>query len=401
VAVADTIVVLRALGLGDFCTGVPALKALRQAFPAHRLLLAAPAWQAGLAGELVDGVVATAGLTALSPPLRGAELAVNLHGRGPQSTRSLLAAAPSRLCAFHHADVAQTTGSPAWHDGEHDRRRWCRLIAEALEVATDPDDLRLAVPDVPAPVAPGAVVVHPGASAGARRWPARRFAAVARAVADLGYDVAVTGSPTEAPLCGAVAEGSGRRVHTMAGTTTVEQLAATVACAAAVISNDTGVAHLATAYRTPSVVLFGPVPPSAWGPPRRPWHRAVWKGRPGDAGDPHGVRVDPRLAEIGVEDVLAAFAAVTAEPHAYPSGRGGVPLRRRSPAAGGRRKESQMSGDADKAEGHIKQAVGELTDDDDLKREGKVDEMAGRAKNVADKAKDAIDDAKDKLTGDD
>jgi uncharacterized protein YjbJ (UPF0337 family) len=60
-----------------------------------------------------------------------------------------------------------------------------------------------------------------------------------------------------------------------------------------------------------------------------------------------------------------------------------------------------MSGDADKVKGHVKQAVGELTDDDDLEREGKVDEMAGRAKNVADKAKDAIDDAKKKLTGND
>jgi uncharacterized protein YjbJ (UPF0337 family) len=60
-----------------------------------------------------------------------------------------------------------------------------------------------------------------------------------------------------------------------------------------------------------------------------------------------------------------------------------------------------MSGDADKVKGHVKQAVGELTDDDDLEREGKVDEMAGRAKNVADKAKDAIDDAKEKLTGND
>jgi uncharacterized protein YjbJ (UPF0337 family) len=58
-----------------------------------------------------------------------------------------------------------------------------------------------------------------------------------------------------------------------------------------------------------------------------------------------------------------------------------------------------MSGDADKAKGGMKQAVGELTDDDELEREGKVDEMAGRANAVADKAKDAIDGAKDKLTG--
>ena len=53
-----------------------------------------------------------------------------------------------------------------------------------------------------------------------------------------------------------------------------------------------------------------------------------------------------------------------------------------------------MSGEGDKTKGRIKQAVGDLTDDDELKREGKVDEGAG-------KVKDAVDKVKEKLTGDD
>ena len=53
-----------------------------------------------------------------------------------------------------------------------------------------------------------------------------------------------------------------------------------------------------------------------------------------------------------------------------------------------------MSGTADKAKGHLKQAVGDLTDDKDLEAEGEVDELAGKAKDVVDKAKD-------KLTGKD
>jgi uncharacterized protein YjbJ (UPF0337 family) len=59
-----------------------------------------------------------------------------------------------------------------------------------------------------------------------------------------------------------------------------------------------------------------------------------------------------------------------------------------------------MSGSSDQAKGHIKQAAGELVDDDDLKREGKIDEGAGKAKEWADRAKDAVDDVKDKLTDD-
>ncbi len=53
-----------------------------------------------------------------------------------------------------------------------------------------------------------------------------------------------------------------------------------------------------------------------------------------------------------------------------------------------------MSGEADQAKGRIKQAAGDLTDDKDLKREGKVDEAAG-------KVKEGVDKIKDKLTGKD
>lgn len=49
-----------------------------------------------------------------------------------------------------------------------------------------------------------------------------------------------------------------------------------------------------------------------------------------------------------------------------------------------------MSGSADEAKGRIKEAAGDLTDDDDLKREGKVDKATG-------KVKDAVDDVKDKV----
>ena len=53
-----------------------------------------------------------------------------------------------------------------------------------------------------------------------------------------------------------------------------------------------------------------------------------------------------------------------------------------------------MSGETDQTKGRVKQAVGDLTDDNDLKREGKIDEAAG-------KVKEGVDKVKDKLTGND
>ena len=52
------------------------------------------------------------------------------------------------------------------------------------------------------------------------------------------------------------------------------------------------------------------------------------------------------------------------------------------------------SGEADKAKGRVKEAVGDLTDDDELKREGKIDKASG-------KVKEKVDDVKDRLTDDD
>ena len=95
-----------------------------------------------------------------------------------------------------------------------------------------------------------------------------------------------------------------------AGELDLMQLAALVAGAALLVCGDTGVAHLGTALGTPSVLLFGPVPPSRWGPladPER--HTVLWRpvfGRPAGDEAGRGERCDPGLLRIGVDDVLGA-----------------------------------------------------------------------------------------------
>ncbi|MEO6570371.1 MAG: CsbD family protein [Ilumatobacteraceae bacterium] len=57
-----------------------------------------------------------------------------------------------------------------------------------------------------------------------------------------------------------------------------------------------------------------------------------------------------------------------------------------------------MSGEFDQAKGRVKQAVGDLTDDKDMAREGERDETAGKVKDKVDDAKDKVDDAIDSVT---
>jgi ADP-heptose:LPS heptosyltransferase len=306
------LLVLRALGFGDLLTAVPALRALADAFPDHQRILACPRELAPLV-ELtgaIDEVLDARPLAPLVDVRPGVDLAVNLHGRGPESHRVLQALEPDRLVAFASAAAGFRDG-PRWRPDEHERVRWCRLL-EQSGIPADPERLDLPSPPTPAAArAPGVTIVHPGAAAPARRWPPERFAAVARAETAAGRRVAVTGSRTETELAREVARLAGLPGEAvLAGRTGLRELAALVATADRVVCGDTGIAHLATALRTPSVVLFGPVAPDLWGPPpERPWHRVLWTGEPGD---PHADEPSDGLLAIAVDHVLAALADLPA-----------------------------------------------------------------------------------------
>jgi ADP-heptose:LPS heptosyltransferase len=304
-------VALRALGLGDLLTAVPALRGLAGAFPDHhRVLATTPALgRLALATGAVDEVAPAAPLRPLAPTLAFPDVAVNLHGRGPQSHAVLAALRPRRLIAFANREAGAS--GPSWRADEHEVERWCRLLAEE-GVPADPTRLELSVPPGPVPAdARDATIVHPGAADAARRWPARRFAAVARSEREAGRAVLVTGSRHEEPLAREIAELAGLPpAAVLAGRTDALELARAVAAAGRLVSGDTGVAHLAVAVGTRSVTLFGPVPPSLWGPPRgRAGHVALWSG---GTGDPHADRPDAGLLRLEVDEVLDALAGVSA-----------------------------------------------------------------------------------------
>lgn len=290
--------VYRAIGLGDLLTGVPALRALRRALPDHEIALAAPGVQRPLV-DLIDAVDVHLPTEELAPVAWSGpppDVGVDLHGNGRASRDLVRALSPQRLVAYD-----PTT----WDADAHERVRWCRLVASAFGVTADPDDVRLPPPSVAAP-ARGAVVVHPGAASGSRRWPVQRFADVAASLAAAGQDVAITGSPGEVDLAEEVRRLAGvPPASVLAGRTDLAELAALVADARLLVAGDTGIAHLASAYATPSVLLFGPTPPSRWGPPPGP-HTVIWHGL--GVGDPHGRDPDPALLAISVDEVLAAAA---------------------------------------------------------------------------------------------
>jgi ADP-heptose:LPS heptosyltransferase len=122
--------------------------------------------------------------------------------------------------------------------------------------------------------------------------------------------VVLTGSAAERERAGHVATQAGLAEDAnLAGRTDLPQLAALVAEAALLVSVDTGAAHLATAYGTPSVVLFGPASVTRWGPPPGTPHLVLTDERL-RRGDVFAAEPDPALLAVTPDDVLSAASGL-------------------------------------------------------------------------------------------
>ena len=297
-----SVLALRASGMGDLLVAVPALRALGQFAPAGPgpshpgVWVATPRWLHPLV-RLVPGVRSPVSVRGLRPAWApGRTLAVNLHGSGPQSHAALLALSPAGMLAFRSPGT--WADGPTWFEDESERDRWCRLLTWA-GIPADSSLVGIRRPKTPSPV-PGAVVLHLGAGDGRRRWPAQRFAEVALLVRD--HPVVLTGKAEDLPAAAEVRDACGLDPrNVLVARLDLRELAALVSGARLVVSGDSGVAHLASAYGVASVTIFGPASPLRWGPPPRARHRIV-RGR-GPA--PAAAEVPARAVIDHVTDLLA------------------------------------------------------------------------------------------------
>jgi ADP-heptose:LPS heptosyltransferase len=305
------LVILRALGLRDFLTAVPAFHALAEAFPDHRRILAAPAELAPLARLCggIDGVVPINRLAPLPSDLHRADIAINLDRRAPASHRVLLDTNPGRLLAFAQRGVLGGNAGPRWIEGEPEAERWCRML-EGHGIGANPYRLEFRHPPAPRPDALGATLIEPGGLSPAWRWPVQHWVAIVRAERASGRRVLITGRSTDAAVALEIAYRAGlERQAICTGQVGVRELAELVAAAGRVICGDTAMAHLATAMNTPSVLLFGPTSsPESTPPVHRPWHRVLWEApRPG-LQDTH---THQGFLTIPVGRVLAALSDIS------------------------------------------------------------------------------------------
>jgi ADP-heptose:LPS heptosyltransferase len=276
-----SIVVLRANGIGDFVVAIPALEALRAAYPDARITYLGLPWHA----DLLENRPGPWDAVDVVPPypdlIAGGEvdderiddffrrhraerydLAVQIHGGGGTSNPFI-----ERLGARVTAG-ARDTGAPPLDRSvrytyyQHEVLRFLEVVAlvgappvtiepRLALMAADVRHAETALPISPQPL----LVLHPGASDSRRRWPVESFAEVARALADRGCRVAVVGhGPDDARAGARIAEVSD--AVNLVGALDMKGMAGVLARARLVLANDSGPRHLGAALGTPTVGVY-------------------------------------------------------------------------------------------------------------------------------------------------
>lgn len=285
------IALLRGGGLGDLMFALPAVSALKAAYPGSTVtLLGTPVHEALVAATHtdVDDVMVLPVAEGVRPGRedpaavaafvgaayeRQFDLAVQLHGGGRFSNPFLLQIQARHTVGSGTPDAAPLERTLPYTYYQHEPTRAlevaglagaapvlleARLNPRAEFVARLPAVLGAALPEEGQPL----LVLHPGATDPRRHWPAESFGAVARAAADDGARVLVVGDQSETDLADAVvgaavgrATGNGQ-VSSVAGTLGLGELAALLARADAVLANDSGPRHLAQALGAPTVGIY-------------------------------------------------------------------------------------------------------------------------------------------------
>ena len=303
------IAVFRALQLGDLLCAIPAIRALRAAFPNAEITLIGLPWAKDLVArfnQYFDKFISFPGYPGLpEQPFDASkfeeftakviaekyDLLLQMQGNGTIVNEMLKTLRPQIFAGFNPTeDVTEdNTRLVRYPDYGHEIDRHLALMSF---LGIPSQGTQLEFPLLPqdrdelgrSGINPGAktyVCIHPGSRGTWRQWPPRFFAAIGNYCSSLGYTIVLTGTPGEMEIINHVASLLDKDPIIAAGRTTLGSLGVIIKESAAIVCNCTGVSHVASALNVPAVVISMDGEPWRWAPKDSALQRCVdWTRNP-------------------------------------------------------------------------------------------------------------------------
>ena len=302
----QTIAVFRALQLGDLLCAVPAFRALRAAFPeAHIALIGLP-WAASFVNRFqlyFDEFIHFPGAEGLPEQAytesesalfkekmkeRSFDLLLQMQGNGTIVNKLIQSWQPRILAGFENEDSRMH--SPYFIDYpnyDSEVLRHLKLM-QHLGITLQGDELEFPINEKDeneyrslSVQQERFVVIHAGSRGSWRQWPISYFAECANYCFIKGFAIVVTGTENEREITTELIKRIHAPVINLTGKTSLGAMAVLLQHASLLISNCTGVSHLAAATRTPSIVISMDGEPERWGPLNKQLHYTInWLQKP-------------------------------------------------------------------------------------------------------------------------
>lgn len=297
------IVVFRALQIGDMLCAIPAIRAVHNAYPNAKITLVGLPWAKMLAERFPNyfhSLVTFPGYPGLpEQPVdyfafpdflkkvqqENFDLAIQMHGGGIISNPLVDLFAAKNIAGFYTKNNSCPNKDLfiEYPDNIHEIKRHLKLI-EALGITESDTELEFPITKkdiadfekAALPVKPGRyVIIHPGARGVNRQWDPENFAAIGNYCCENGLQVIITGTKDEMPIVENVSRHMKYEPIIAAGKTSLGAVAVLIKSAAALVSNCTGVSHIAAALKTKSIVISLDGEPYRWGPLNKSLHTTI------------------------------------------------------------------------------------------------------------------------------
>lgn len=293
------IAVFRALQLGDLLCAIPAIRALRRAYPDAEITLLGLPWAASFVQRFhayFDRFIHFPGYPDLPEQEYNEEafqfflqrvcnerfdLVLQMQGNGTIVNQLVHQMNARFVAGFHNGDdyAQEELFLPYPNFGSEVNRHLLLMkhlgIPDAgahLEFPLFQNDY-IELENLLLPVTAGKYVcIHPGSRGSWRQWPPAYFALLADYMNQQGYMPVITGTTDEMDITREVRKCLRQPAIDLTGQTSLGALAALIKDAFFLVSNCTGVAHIAAAVRTPGIIISMDGEPHRWG---HPIHRVI------------------------------------------------------------------------------------------------------------------------------